>query len=80
MSTAQHTRAKLAKPKRPTPAQRVALENIAAGRQIGAGVHGRSALGGLTNTIYALQRAGWVDKAGITAAGRAAIAIGNAPA
>lgn len=59
---------------KPTPSQRLALENCVAGRHIAYGVHGRSASGGFSHTILALHRRGWLDKYGeVTQAGKAAL-------
>lgn len=60
--------------KKLTPNQRRVLENLAAGRRADAHCVGRSEFGGLTATMASLHRAGLVDRDGITAAGRAAIA------
>lgn len=57
-----------------TKAQRRALENLAAGRNIAHGIFGISAHGGMTQTIYALHRRGYLDRQGnISPAGRAAL-------
>jgi len=60
--------------KKPTPAQRAVLENLAAGRDATAHLHGQSAHGGFAGTRASLYRAGWIDDNGITDAGRAALA------
>lgn len=57
-----------------TESQQRALTNLAEGRHIAWGIYGRSAHGGMTQTIYALHKRGYLDKQGdITPAGRAAI-------
>lgn len=60
--------------KKPTPAQRRALENLAAGRRADAHCRTRSDHGGMSATLVCLHQSGWMDGDGITAAGRAAIA------
>lgn len=62
-----------------TAAMRRALANIAAGRHIAHGISGTSAHGGMTQTIYALHRRGFLDRKGeITPAGRAILEAGDA--
>ena len=60
--------------KRATPAQRIVLENMAAGRDAGAHLRSRSDYGGFTATLRTIYRRGWADAHGITDAGRNAIA------
>ncbi len=58
----------------PEPSRR-ALLNLAAGRDSGEGLAGRSAFGGHTATLRSLRRWGLVDdRAELTDAGRAAAA------
>lgn len=59
--------------KKPTPAQRRALENLAAGRRADAHCRTRSDHGGMSATLVCLHKAGWMDHDGITEAGRSAI-------
>jgi hypothetical protein len=59
--------------KKPSAAQLAALRNLAAGRSAGHGLVGRSAHGGLSATIVALHRRGWLDRTGnLTDAGKEA--------
>lgn len=60
--------------KKPTAAQRAALENLAAGRDATAHLSGMSAHGGFAGTRASLYRAGWITDDGITLAGVEAIA------
>jgi hypothetical protein len=57
-----------------TPAMEAALLNVLRERPIAAGLQGRSAHGGLENTINGLLRRGWIDRnLLLTEAGRAAL-------
>lgn len=60
---------------KPTPTQRKILENLAAGRASSHGMPpGRSHAGGWDGAIMSLHRRGWINRDGITDAGRQAIA------
>lgn len=66
--------------KRPSPSMVRVLENLAAGRSAWHGVSGMSAHGGMSGTICALHRRGWLTSRGeLSAAGREALekAIGD---
>ena len=63
----------MSKAKKPTPAQRAVLENLAAGRPAGAHLRTMSDHGGFTATSASLYRNRWIDDDGITPAGLAAI-------
>lgn len=65
--------------KTPSNAQRLVLENLAAGLPATNHLIGRSAHGGYTGTRASLFRNGWIDADGITGAGREAIGIPQAP-
>lgn len=60
-------------PPKLTDRQRRVLKNLATGLRADAHCVGRSEFGGLTATMASLYRAGLVDKAGITEAGRRAL-------
>lgn len=64
----------MAMTKKPTPSQRRALENMAAGLPANAHCRSRSDHGGFSHTIVSLHKAGWMNSSGITDAGRAALA------
>ena len=59
---------------KPTPSQLRALRNLAEGKAIDCHIRGRSAAGGFSGTLASLFRRGWIDRAGITAKGRAVLA------
>lgn len=58
-----------------TEAQRRALSNLAKGRRIDDGISGRSAYGGLSQTVVSLHKRQFIDRNGdITPSGRLALA------
>lgn len=65
---------------RPSPAMLAAMRNLAAGKRPNAGLSGRSAHGGLSGTMVALRRRGWINaEERLTDAGRAALAQAQPP-
>lgn len=57
-----------------SPRMAAVLKHAAAGRPLNTGIHGQSAHGGLSGTVIALRRRGYLCGDDITEAGRAALA------
>lgn len=63
--------------KKPTNAQLRVLRNLASGRSAAAHCRSMSDYGGLTGTLVALRRRGWLDGEDLTETGWVAAGLAN---